>query len=208
MHAVSLGETLALIPLVEELERRYPGRKIFLSHTTPTGRQAGCERLPGIAGQFYLPLDWCWTMNRMMHHLQPELIVIGETELWPNFFRTAKKNGSRLVIVNARISDRSLPRYQLVKSFLRRVLANVDCILAQSSVQKERFLSLGADVKKVIVTGNMKFEFSPSTRNDFSQKLGARFNKDGIGPIMIAASTMPGEEEKILRIQPFRRIIT
>ena len=199
VHAVSLGETLALVPLVKELECRYPARKIFLSHATVTGRQAGRERLPGIAGQFYLPLDWRWSMRRMIRHLQPELVIIGETELWPNFFRTVKAEGSKLVVVNARVSDRSFPRYRLGRFFLRRVLADVDRILAQSPGQRARFVSLGASADQVVVTGNMKFEFSPPARNDFSQRLGARLNEAGFSPVMIAASTMPGEEEKVLR---------
>ena len=199
VHAVSLGETLALVPLVKELERRYPERKIFLSHATVTGRQAGRERLPGIAGQIYLPLDWRWSMRRMVRHLQPELVLIGETELWPNFFRTVKAEGSKLVVVNARVSDRSFPRYRMGRFFLRRVLADVDRILAQSPSQRARFVSLGASADQVVVTGNMKFEFSPPARNDFSQRLGARLNEAGFSPVMIAASTMPGEEEKVLR---------
>ena len=198
VHAVSLGETLALVPLVQELECRYPDRRIFLSHQTLTGRQAGRERLPTIAGQFYLPLDWRWSMRRMVRHLQPELVLIGETELWPNFFRAVKEAGSKLVVVNARVSDRSFPRYRLGRVFFRRVLEDVDIILAQSPAQKERFLSLGASTKQVVVTGNMKFEFSPPAGNEFTQRLDARLREAGFSPVMIAASTMPGEEEKVL----------
>ncbi|MCJ7503216.1 MAG: 3-deoxy-D-manno-octulosonic acid transferase, partial [Acidobacteriia bacterium] len=108
IHAVSVGETLAVAGLVKELQRRYPKRKIFLSHVTPAGRAAGETRLPSLAGRFYLPLDWSWSVRRTLSRIRPALLLIVETELWPNLLQAAHECGARVVVVNARLSDRSL----------------------------------------------------------------------------------------------------
>ena len=199
VHGVSLGETLALVPLVRGLQERYPDRAVFLTHSTPTGRQAGRERLQGVTAQFYLPLDWRWTMRRLIRFVQPELVVVGETELWPHLFRAARESGARLVIANARLSDRSFPRYRLARRFFRRVLADVDYIFAQSKNDRDRFLALGAGPDQVILTGSTKYELSPPKGTEFSRRLGRCLQAAQRGPVMFAASTMPGEEEKVLR---------
>ncbi|MGH8649955.1 MAG: 3-deoxy-D-manno-octulosonic acid transferase, partial [Burkholderiales bacterium] len=109
VHAVSVGETLAAAGLVREIQQRYPERKVFLSHVTVAGREAGKSRLPDVAGRFLLPLDWASSMRRAFSRIQPSLLVIVETELWPNMLRTAREAGARVMVVNARISDRSYP---------------------------------------------------------------------------------------------------
>ena len=200
IHGVSLGETLALIPLVRELLARYPQRRIFISHATATGRAVGREHLPRIAGQFYLPLDWRWAHRRLMRHLKPDLVIVGETEIWPNFFRSVRESGAKLVIVNARLSDRSFPRYRLMRSFFHRVLADVDYVFTQSEADRKRFVDLGSEPGRVLVTGNTKFELAPPPAGSFSGWLRERLRKSGIHPVLFAASTMPGEEEKVIRM--------
>ena len=206
IHAVSVGETLAIVGLVRELQQRYPGRKIFVSHVTPAGREAGQRRLPGVAGQFFLPLDWKWSVSRALDRIRPSLLVIAETELWPNLLRAAGEQGARVVLVNARISDRSFRRYQWVRGFMRRVLANLDCICAQTDLDGERFCSLGAAPDRIVVAGNLKFDFSPPRLEGFPALLRKGLEAAGRQPIMVAASTMPGEEALILsawaEIQP------
>jgi 3-deoxy-D-manno-octulosonic-acid transferase len=198
VHAVSVGETLAIAGLVRELQQRYPARKIFLSHVTPAGREAGEARLPGLAGRFYLPLDWAWAVRRVLRLLRPALLVIVETELWPNLLRAARKSGARVVLVNARLSDRSLGRYRLVRPFVRRVLENVDRICAQSAADAGRFRSLGAGAERVVVTGNMKFDATPPRAGELPQLLGEAFELAHRSPVIVAASTMPGEEALLL----------
>ena len=198
VHAVSVGETLASAGLVRELQQRYPARKIFLSHVTPAGREAGEARLPGLAGRFYLPLDWAWAVRRVLRLLRPALLVIVETELWPNLLRAARKSGARVVLVNARLSDRSLGRYRLVRPFVRRVLENVDRICAQSAADAGRFRSLGAGAERVVVTGNMKFDATPPRAGELPQLLGEAFELAHRSPVIVAASTMPGEEALLL----------
>src|SRR5579863_3486672 len=121
VHAVSLGETLAVAGLVEEMQAAFPARKIYLSHVTPTGREAGEKRLPSIAGRFYAPLDWEWAARKVIERIKPSMLLVVETEIWPNLIRTAKGSGAKVMIINARLSDRSFNRYSWVGGFMRRV---------------------------------------------------------------------------------------
>jgi 3-deoxy-D-manno-octulosonic-acid transferase len=198
VHGVSVGETLAVAGLVKEIQRRYPERKIFLSHVTPAGRAAGETRLPGVAGRFYLPLDWSWSVRRALRRIRPALLLIVETELWPNLLRAAHACGTRVVVVNARLSGRSLGRYRLVRRFTRRVLENVDLICAQSAREAERFRSLGAEAERVVVTGNLKFDAKPPEAGELTARLEKALQLAPRRPVLVAASTMPGEERLLL----------
>lgn len=198
VHAVSVGETLAVSGLVRELQRRYPDRKIFLSHVTTAGREAGEFRLTGVAGRFLLPLDWSMCVRRALGYIRPSLLVIVETELWPNLIRAARAAGAHVVLVNGRISDRSFPRYQWVRPFMRRVLADVHCVCAQSAVDAERFHNLGAAKDRVVASGNLKFDAQPPQLGDFTPRLGQALVSAGRAPVIVAASTMPGEEKLLL----------
>ncbi len=198
VHAVSVGETLAIGGLVCQLQQRYPERKIFLSHVTRAGRKAGEARLLGVAGRFLLPLDWPACVRRALACIRPALLVIVETELWPNLLRAAQDAGTRVVVVNARISDRSYPRYRLARFFMRRVLASVDKVCAQSEIDAARFRGLGAAKERVLVAGNLKFDSQPPQRGEFTKLLGRTLSAAERGPVIVAASTMPGEEAMLL----------
>jgi 3-deoxy-D-manno-octulosonic-acid transferase len=150
VHAVSVGETVAVAGLVQKVQRAFPERKIFLSHVTPAGREAGQARLPAVAGRFYAPLDWRWTVRRTLERIRPALLVVVETELWPNLLRAAQQAGARVALVNARLSRRSLRGYRLARPFMRRVLADVDAICAQSEADAERFRELGARISSAL----------------------------------------------------------
>jgi 3-deoxy-D-manno-octulosonic-acid transferase len=199
VHAVSVGETQAVVGLVRELQKSFPGRSIYLSHVTPAGREAGTHWLPEVAGRFYLPLDWRWSVRRALERIRPALMVIVETELWPNLLREAQRFGTRIVIANARLSDRSFRRYRLAGPFMRRVLANVDRICAQSAMDTERFLKIGARPEQVAPTGNLKFDAGPPQLGGIARLLAKGLKRAGRGPVLIAASTMPGEEALVLR---------
>jgi 3-deoxy-D-manno-octulosonic-acid transferase len=198
IHAVSVGETLAVTGLVRKLERLYPERKIFLSHVTPAGRLAGENGLRTVAGRFYLPLDWKWAVRRTLGRIRPALLLIVETELWPNLLRATHASGARIVLVNARLSDRSFRRYQRFRSFLRRVLAEVDHVCAQSARDADRFRQLGMAPERVTVTGNMKFDGTPPTLGQFSARLQTALGRAQRAPVLVAGSTMPGEEALLL----------
>lgn len=199
IHAVSVGETLAVVGLVKELQQAFPERPIFLSHVTPAGRAAGESRLPSIAGRFYLPLDFRWCVRRIFKHIKPSLLIIVETELWPNLLRVARESRTRVVMVNARLSDRSFRRYGLAPRFMRSVLGNVNRICAQTARDVQRFISLGALTHSVVLAGNLKFDALPPRLGELAGTLKAALELTHRGPVMVAASTMAGEEPLVLR---------
>ncbi|MGH9345225.1 MAG: 3-deoxy-D-manno-octulosonic acid transferase [Terriglobia bacterium] len=199
VHAVSVGETLAVAGLVEQLAARFPGREIFISHVTPTGREAGEKRLPKLAGRFFLPLDLAGPMRRAVRRLRPALLLIVETELWPNLLRVAHQAGARVVLVNARLSDRSFRGYRLGRPAMRRVLKNVDLIMAQTPADATRFREIGAGPDRVVMAGNLKFDSQPPGSCAIVTALKDALAGAGRSPVLVAASTMPGEEELILR---------
>ena len=205
VHAVSVGETLAVVPLVEELQRLHPDRKIFLSHVTPAGSQASESKLPGVAGRFFLPLDWRWAADNAVERVRPALLVIVETELWPNLLRSAHQSGAKVALVNARLSERSFRGYRLARPFMKRVLENIDWIGAQTASDAERFRALGAKAERVEITGNVKFD--AALGSGLGVRVSGLENKDTAlripnpesrSPVFIAASTMPGEESLLL----------
>lgn len=198
IHAVSVGETLAIAGLVREIQKRYPGRKIFMSHITPTGREAGEKRFPELAGRFYLPLDWRGPVQRALRHLRPELLLIIETELWPNLLREAHRSGAKVVLVNARLSRRSLRGYRAFRFFMRRVFENVDFIFAQSAEDAQRFVEAGAPAERILAAGNIKFDVPPPPHRDFTGLIKNALAAASRTPVFVAASTMPGEEELVL----------
>lgn len=199
VHAVSMGETLAVAGLVQALQAEYSDRRFFLSCVTRTGREVGEARMPGLAGHFYLPLDLRFSVRRAFARVQPALLIIVETELWPNLLRTARENGTRVVLVNARLSNRSFRGYRLARPFMRRILECIDWIGAQTDGDAERFIALGASPDRVTVMGNLKFDGKPPLAERLSSQLRAGLRSAQRGPVWIAASTMPGEETMLLR---------
>ena len=196
VHAVSVGEVLAVSKLVEELRARF-GR-VVISTTTHTGQKLARERF-GDGNVFYFPLDFAVIVRRYMRALTPEMVVLAETEFWPNFLRVAKESGARVAVVNARISDRSLPRYMRVQGILRRVLRNVDLFLAQTEEDARRLVAIGADAARVQVSGNLKFEVKPLEQVPFVRNLKNAIGSAGAGPVLVAGSTVEGEEELLLK---------
>ncbi|TAM83579.1 MAG: 3-deoxy-D-manno-octulosonic acid transferase [Acidobacteria bacterium] len=199
VHAVSVGETLAVAGLVKQLLERYPDRKIFLSSVTAAGREASEKKLPRVAGQFYLPFDWKWAVRRVLQQIRPSVLVIVETELWPNLLKTARESGCETILVNARVSDRSFPGYRLGRPFMRRVLENITRICAQTANDAERFKALGADPDRIVVTGNLKFDGRPPEFGTLGIRLRDILAGENRTPVFVAASTMRGEEALVLQ---------
>ncbi|MGH9406031.1 MAG: 3-deoxy-D-manno-octulosonic acid transferase [Terriglobia bacterium] len=198
VHAVSVGETLAVAGLIERLAAERPERQIFISHLTPTGREAGEKRLPNLAGRFYLPLDLPGPLGRAIRHVRPALLIIAETELWPNLLRVTHRSGARVVFVNARLSDNSLRGYRLFRPFIRRTLENADLILAQTAEDRERFIEIGAKPERTLAVGNLKFDTQPPGKSPVARALSKALPAVSRAPVVVAASTMPGEERLIL----------
>jgi 3-deoxy-D-manno-octulosonic-acid transferase len=198
LHAVSVGETLAVARLTREMQASFPSRKIFMSSVTPAGRAAGEGRIPWVAGRFYLPMDWRRAVRSTLDRIRPSLLVIVETELWPNLLRAAHESGARVMLINARLSRRSFRRYRLLRPLMRRVLEDVDLICAQSEGDAQRFRQLGAAPERVLLSGNLKFDSEPPRAALFPQLLEKAAAAAGRAPILIAASTMAGEEAIVL----------
>ena len=188
MHAVSVGEVLSSIGFLRRLRAEFPRSGLFVSTSTLAGRATAGEKLRGIAdGVFYAPVDYVFAVRRVLRALQPSVVVVMETEIWPNLFREVKRTGAGLAIVNGRISDRAFPRYRPLGWFFAAVLPWADRILAQTEDIRERFLALGAPADRVIVAGNFKYDFEARPATFESPVLAFKGNR----PLFIAASTMP-----------------
>jgi 3-deoxy-D-manno-octulosonic-acid transferase len=202
VHAVSVGEVLAVRPMVAELSAAYPHLKIFVSTTTATGQQVARERLEGIDGVFYFPFDLARTDARVLDIVRPELFLMVDTEIWPNLLRACRRRGVRTVLVNGRMSRRSYPRYRLGRPFFRRVLDDVDRFCVQSAEWANRFIEVGARPARVSVTGSLKFDALDVSTTGAPLHVHdrvLRFFRLAEGrPVLIAASTLRGEEQAVL----------
>lgn len=195
MHAVSVGEVLAVSRLVTELKDAYPAMQIFVSTTTATGQRLARERF-GESQCFLMPLDLGFAVRAYLKALRPRMLLLAETELWPNLLHLARKRGAAVAIVNARISDRSFPRYRRFRWFFRPVLANVDLFLTQTAADAERLRQIGASSERVQVSGNLKFDIRPHSSSRLAEELRAAIPQGS--PAMVFGSTAEGEEEIVL----------
>src|SRR5579864_1433683 len=157
IHAVSVGEVLAVSALVHELRELYPDHRIVISTTTQAGHQIARNRY-GPENVFYFPIDLGFAIRPYLRRLHPQLVIMAETEFWPNFLHLARKSGANIAVVNARISNRSLPGYRRWRTLLSPVLQNIDVFLAQSEEDRERLIAIGAPAERVQVSGNLKFD--------------------------------------------------
>ena len=200
IHAVSVGEVQAARTLIPGLRDRYPDHRLWLSTTTRTGR-AVAAGIEGVDGLFYFPLDLPAAVDRVLDRVRPVLFLAVDTELWPNLLRRCARRGVRTMLVNGRISDRSYPRYRLVRRFFRRVLADVDRCCAQSEESARRLVDLGAPADRVAMTGNLKFDAPSPPPPDARSRDDALLRWFGFAPdrpVLMAASTHPGEEGPVL----------
>ncbi len=198
VHAVSVGEVLAVSELVRELGRRFPKYRVVISTTTATGQKLATKHF-GEDSVFYFPLDFAFAIRPYLSALRPRLIVLAETEFWPNFLRLAHASGARIAVVNARISDRSRPGYRRFRFILRRVLRNIDLFLAQTSEDASRLRDIGAPADRVQVSGNLKFDVSAPDPPAIVARLRANLQQGGAGPVLVCGSTVEGEEQLLLR---------
>jgi 3-deoxy-D-manno-octulosonic-acid transferase len=198
VHAVSVGEVLAVAGLVEEIRRERPQHRIFVSTTTDTGQALARKRF-GEANVMYFPMDFGFAIRPYLKALRPQMVVIAETEFWPNFIRLAKRSGARIAVVNARISDRSWPRYRRFRGLLRRLLVNVDLFLAQTQEDAVRLQDIGASAERVRVTGNLKFDMPVPAAPVIVESLRKAIAASGAGPVLVCGSTVEGEEPLLLR---------
>ena len=204
LHAVSVGEVLSCTQLVRALKRRFPSSPVFVSTGTATGRRLADEKLSDLVdGIFYAPLDLPFAVRSVIARLKPRVVIVAETEIWPNLFRHIKRSGAGLMIVNARISDQSLSNYRRFRFLFARVLRHVDAILAQSNVDAERLVAIGAPPDRVQAEGNLKYDFEPKEAA-LPKDLRDLLDHVAPEPILVAGSTRENEEQPV--IEAFRAL--
>jgi 3-deoxy-D-manno-octulosonic-acid transferase len=202
IHAVSVGEALSTIALARRLKDTYPDRPLIVSTTTITGQALARERMPFADAVIYFPLDWSFCVQRAMDAVRPALVLVLETEIWPNFLREARSRKIPVVFVSGRISDRSFARYQkylsrfgfLLRPFLKDALESASAFLMQSEQDAERIRGLGAPTDCVRVSGNLKYDLGLPKPTPLSNWLEAEARRSGRSPIIVAGSVVATEE--------------
>ncbi len=198
IHAVSVGEVRAIQPLIQQLLQDYPDTSVHVTTSTPTGREMLHSLFSDTISLSYFPYDAGFLVRRFLAQLQPRLLLVVETEIWPTVFRQCEQQKIPICLLNARLSERSLRQYHYFRGFTHQVLSAVTLITAKSDPDKNRFLSLGMKADKVHVTGNLKFDLqldlSASNSRPYRQALSCR------SPVWIAGSTHAGEEEIVLQV--------
>lgn len=197
VHAVSVGEAIAAIPLIKSLQAQNPHLDMLVTTMTPTGAERIKTALGDTVTHVYIPYDLPGAMQRLIRSMNPVICIIMETELWPNLLFTSHQKNIPICLVNARLSEKSANGYRRIASLTRTMLNQLTLIAAHGHVDAERFIALGAAKEKVKVTGNIKFdiEISPEIKQK-SEVLREALGKNRF--IWIAASTHEGEEEIIL----------
>lgn len=194
VHAVSVGEVMAAHPLIRELKKKYPDRKLILSTVTVTGNYTARRRVPEADAVFYFPFDFPCIVRRVIRGINPQIVLVAETELWPNFFRELKRAGIPSVVINGRISLKSHGNYLKFRELFKQVFDNVTLFCMQSEADAVRIKDIGADPLKVTVTGNLKFDQKLSVIK--STPLALASGKK----VITAGSTHKGEEDALLDI--------
>ena len=197
IHAVSVGEVLAAVPLIRRLQSLYPDLPLLVTTTTPTGAQTLLRETRGQVEHRYWPYDLPDVLERFLTRVKPRACILMETELWPNLLAATARRAIPTVLANARLSARSARRYATIRPAAVWMLGQLHTIAAQSEDDARRFIGLGADPRKVFVIGNLKVELAPPV--DLPQRAAAlKARWGGKRPVWVAASTHAGEEEQVL----------
>ena len=202
IHAVSVGELLSSIALAKRLKEQYPNRPLVVSTTTITGQSLARERMQFADAVFYFPLDWSFCVRRVLRAVRPSLIVVLETEIWPNFLRETHRQNIPVLFLSGRISDRSFARYRrylakfgfFLRPFLRSALGNAAAFSMQSEKDAERIRALGAPADRVSVSGNLKYDMELPAATPISTWLENEARRQGRSPIVVAGSVVATEE--------------
>ena len=196
LHAVSVGEVNAALPLIDTLQAAHPVLPLLVTTTTPTGSEQLTSRLGGRVAHCYLPYDLPGAVRRFVRVWRPRVGVILETELWPNLYAAARADGMPLILANARLSPRSAHGYARWPQLTRETLAQLSAVAAQTAADGERLVELGLPRERLTVTGNLKFDAAPA---DPAPGLSLRARLGGAHPVWLAASTHAGEEAAALQ---------
>ena len=200
LHCVSVGEAQAAQSLVREIRKRFPNLALVISTTTVTGQRVAGEIFRDqAAAVFYFPIDWAWTVRRVLNKLQPAAILVMETELWPRLFSVARQRDIPVALLNGRISDKSFGRYKRVRPFIRRVLNDLTLAVMQTQQDAARIHELGMSADRMSIAGNVKFDtLSAPSDSAVENEVRDRFGLNDAGPLIVAASTHDPEERIVI----------
>ncbi len=204
IHAASMGEVLCSLPLIRKMKEEFHSFKIVLTTMTQAGKETAQKNLPGVDRILYFPFDHPVILNRAFRTLSPSLLLIAETELWPNLLRLCGEKGIPVFLFNGRISRKSFGRYRCLKSLFKIPFRSVSLFLMQTEEDRRRIIEMGVPVEKTRVTGNLKFDQTVSSPGLKKEREDDRLIFLKAIPLWIAGSTHPGEEETILRL--FKRL--
>ncbi|MDX1490916.1 MAG: lipid IV(A) 3-deoxy-D-manno-octulosonic acid transferase [Pseudohongiellaceae bacterium] len=197
IHAVSMGESIAAAPLVKKLRAEKPNLPVVVTTMTPTGSAQVKAMFADDVAHVYAPYDHPWFVKRFLRAFKPQILVIMETELWPNIIHYTKMSGAKVLVANARLSEKSARGYEKFPRLGQPMLQQLDCIAVQASNDAQRFSRLGVQEDKLSITGSIKFEIDIDTQvSEKAQQLKALI--EDVRPVLVAASTREGEEEKVL----------
>jgi 3-deoxy-D-manno-octulosonic-acid transferase len=207
IHAVSVGEVLAVLPLAQQLKKKFPERRLIVSTTTVTGQKLARERMPFADAVFYFPLDWRGPIRRALAATRASAVVVVETEIWPNFLRQCHQAMVPVIFVNGRLSERSFRGYGrallysagVLAGFLRNVLSDATMFLMQSDEDAARLIALGAPRGRVLVTGNLKYDLSESLESPLYSWLASELQTFNRFPVIVAGSVLANEEIAVLK---------
>jgi 3-deoxy-D-manno-octulosonic-acid transferase len=201
LHCVSVGETQAARPLAKRLRQQFPHHALVVSTITRTGQNLARDVFRSEAASvFYFPFDWRWTVRRAVKAINPDAVLIMETEIWPNFLRECKARQIPVALVNGRISRQSFRRYKLITFFLRRVLSSLSLAVMQSEMDADRLEALGMKKEKLFTAGNLKFDAEVAGGlSNKTAEIRTRFGLETAAPLILAASTHSPEEETLLQ---------
>ena len=207
IHAVSVGEVLAVLPLAQQLKKMFPLHRLVVSTTTVTGQKLARERMPFADAVFYFPLDWGGPVRRALVATRALAVIIVETEIWPNFLRECRRTDVPVIFVNGRLSHRSFRGFGRALSytggtlagFLRTVLGDATLFLMQSEEDAARLIALGAPGERVLVTGNLKYDLAEASESPLSAWLAAELARGNRRPVVVAGSVLAHEEVSVLR---------
>ena len=201
IHAVSMGETRAIIPLFRMIQESRPDAAIVLSTTTETGNAEAKRSMPDADAHFFLPLDFSWMVRRLMDRIRPTTLILCESDFWYHLLKLSKERGVKVALVNGKVSERSSNRFKRFKCFTTRIFSNFDILCVQSKCYRDRFLSMGIPQEKLFVTGNLKFD-APAKKMDPSelQKLRASLKIAPTDRVVVIGSTHAQEEDLMLSV--------
>ena len=194
IHAVSVGEVLAVATLLPSLKKAFPDTPVVVSVITVTGRQVAADKLAGVDAVFYCPFDLAFLVRRVVAKMRPRALVVMETELWPHLLRESRRAGAVTMVANGRISDGSFPRYQAIAGVMKHYLEQVDLFCMQDELYAERIAALGAPAGKIKLTGSLKFDGLPQ-----APPRDGRVFPEG-RRILVGGSTLADEEAALLSI--------